>query len=235
VSAITADLETVAQDRHAEAILAAPFPADTWTPKGNASKPETIARQKEEAEAEWESTKPERIDALALSPRTGRIVVAGVKIADGVGMPITAASEKDEAGLLEDVWAYVLQSAPLVTFSGFTFDIPFLTIRSVLLGVRPDMKVFSHVGVTPLLRRYTFDRHADVRMMLTSWDTRAPGTKSEWAAAFGLPSQEHSGADVGRLYRAGDFAAIARHCVADLNETWAMYTALAPLYLGRAA
>jgi hypothetical protein len=233
--AITLDLETCCQDRHAEAIMAAPFPADTWSPPANYKDPAKIAEKKAQAEAEWEASKLERIDALALSPRTGRIVVAGVKIADGVGMPITAASEKDEAGLLEDVWAYVLQAAPLVTFSGFTFDIPFLTIRSVLLGVRPDMKVFSHVGVTPLLRRYTFDRHADVRMMLTSWDTRAPGTKSEWAAAFGLPAQEHSGADVGRLYRAGDFAAIARHCVADLNETWAMYTALAPLYLGRAA
>jgi predicted PolB exonuclease-like 3'-5' exonuclease len=215
--------------------MAAPFPADTWTPKNGASKPETIARQKEEAEAEWESTKPERIDALALSPRTGRIVVAGVKIGDGVGMPITAASEKDEAGLLEDVWAYVLQSAPLVSFGGLDFDMPFLCTRSALLGVRPVANSLSHVGVTPFLRRYVYDRHVDIRMLLANWDRHAHGTKSEWAAAFGLPAQEHSGADVGRLYRAGDFAAIARHCVADLNETWAMYTALAPLYLGRAA
>lgn len=235
MSAITADLETVAQDRHAEAIMAAPFPADIWSPPANYKDPAKIAEKKAQAEAEWEASKLERVDALALSPRTGRIVVAGVKIGDGVGMPITAASEKDEAGLLEDVWAYVLQAAPLITFGGMTFDVDFLAQRSALLRVCPDFKALSHVGIRPLLRWHTTDRHVDVRMLLANWDRHAHGKKSEWAAAFGLPPQEHSGADVGRLYRAGDFAAIARHCVADLNETWLMFQALAPLYLGRAA
>jgi len=224
---ITFDIETVATDAATEAVLTAPFDEAAFTPKGGATKPETIARQLEEARAEWETGKLARVDALALSPRTGRIVCAGTSANGSEPIVLRAVQEATESSVLFGAWADILSGALLVSFNGLAFDLAFLVTRSVLLGVRP-----AGIGprVAPLFRRYSYAPHFDVRMVLSNWDQRASGTRAEWAAAFGLKPQTLDGSAVGALHRAGDHDAIVKHCSADVSETYHMFTQLAPFY-----
>lgn len=220
---VVLDLETVATDAAADAVLSAPFNPAAFVPKNGATKPETIARQLEDAEKEWEVGKLARVDQLALSPRTGRIVCVGMHTT-GVCEPMLAPTEAGEQGLLECAWQLLADAAPLATYNGLVFDVPFLVIRSALLGVKPSR------DAAPLLRRYSTAPHFDVRAVLGNWDKFADGKQSDWAAAFGLPTQLTSGANVGALHRAGDHVAIAAHCTADVLEVWAIYHRLAPFF-----
>lgn len=224
---VTFDLETVAANAHAERILAEPWAEASFAPRGGAVKAETIARQKEEAEAEFNASRLTRVDACALSPRTGRVVCAGISVNGYKPFVLRAPEELDERRLLASVWADILSSSLLVTWNGFAFDLPYLVVRSVLSGVRHDA-----IGdrVAPLLWRYNYAPHFDVRMALAAWDMRAQGTRAEWAAAFGFAPQAWDGSAIGALHRAGDHDTIAKHCGDDVSETYAMFTRLAPFY-----
>lgn len=226
---LTFDLETVGQAAHVERVMSERFDPDTFTPKHGAKDPAKIAKQLEEAETEHEASKAARCAELALSPRTGRVVVVGWQINDVGALPITAAHDDDEEDILRDLWDLIRGAAQLVTFNGHSYDLPFLVTRSVLLGVEPTLTAGQ---IAPFFRRYTHRPHADVRMMLCNWDMRAHGKKSDWAAAFGMPPQAVTGADVWRLYQAGDLATIAKHACDDVAETYQMFERLRPYYLG---
>ncbi len=200
--------------------LAAPYPEADRQPPSNYKNVDAIERWREKDRAEWQAA---RIKECSLNPRLGRIVALGLD--DDVLM---APSEAAEATVLAGFWQ---AAAPVwgrvVTFNG-NFDLNFIVLRSLALGIEPSVGCAT---VREWFARYRVRPHFDCRAVLTNWDYRTPGTLSEWAAFLGIPSSDqHAGADVYDLYQAGDFDAIASHCLADLTMTAAMYERLQPMF-----
>lgn len=218
------DIETAATDAAYERVMTEAYDPSTFKPKNNAKDPAVIARQQAEAEAAFETERTQRANDLALSPRTGRIVCVGSCIGDhAVGM-VT----QDERVLLAEAWRLIADASLVVTFNGSTFDLPYLITRSVLMRVEPDV---SARQIVPLLRRYSYAPHCDVRQALNNWDRFAPGTLAEWASDLGIPVPTGTGAEVGEWWRSKNYKAISEHCTGDVRATMALYHAIAPYFV----
>lgn len=222
------DIETAAGSRardEAAAILASPYPYDERFPPDNYKKEETIAKWRAADEANWPKTLRERADALlkeaALSPRLGRIVCVGIKCTEDDSHVVSCLDPADERGIVDWAVGQIGRAKvgdgvmPVVTFNGLTFDLPFLQVRAAVHGV--DVR-FPMAG---MLARYRTDPHADLRAILTNWDTRTSGTLHEWCAAFGIGvTDTTTGADIGAMVERGDADGIRAHCLADLDVTY---------------
>lgn len=216
--ALAFDLETVPQQRH----LDAPYPASEREPPSNYKSDDAIAKWREKDRQQWEAS---RLKSLALSPLTGRIVCAATATFDAAtGAPVrdhrTAPTEDGEAAVIAWLWHALAQTPVVVTFNGMGFDVPYLLLRSAILGVTPTLSTRA------LSKRYTYDPHYDVRMALCNWDSSRKGTLDDACAAFGLPGKSGSGADVWPLVQAGRWADLAAYAMDDAERTLAIYERL---------
>jgi predicted PolB exonuclease-like 3'-5' exonuclease len=116
-----------------------------------------------------------------------------------------------------------VQNDRLVTFNGLDFDLPFLMVRSAILGVKNPW------GGT-LVQRYKTQYHFDVRAVLTQWSSRGKGTLAEWLDAFGLAGKTGSGADVYPLVQQGRITEVAQYAAADAARTLLLYELVAPVF-----
>lgn len=222
MSAIALDIETAPS----AAALALPYPASDREPPASYKKEESIAEWRRKDREEWETA---RIKTYSLSPLWGRVVAVGIAREDDLTGDVVTTShvglaDADERRLLTAAWEAVADSDPLVTFNGMGFDLPFLAIRSAILGVTPS------VIVNHLLRRYSWHPHYDVRMALTNWDQRGRGTMDDACAAFGLPPKTGTGADVWPLVQQGAAETLAAYVQADAERTLALYTKLCRVF-----
>jgi predicted PolB exonuclease-like 3'-5' exonuclease len=167
-------------------------------------------------EAEYiQSKKDEIAEDFALSPMTGKIL--------GIGMLLP---ETDMATYIEDTEIEMLKYlgdlfakgvGKIITFNGKGFDIPFLKIRSAILGV-PIPPIFN--------KKYDVDRHFDVREVLTNFGANQKGTLKQWAIVFGLEPQKDSGKNIHLLSKEDRQA----KCLADCRITNHIYQRLKNLY-----
>ena len=104
----------------------------------------------------------------------------------------------------------------LVTFNGLTFDLPFLHIRAAVHGI----PIPWHPSL--FLKRYTTERHADLRAVLSNWDMRAPGSLDDYCDTFGIPNQQAKGSDIAAMVAAGDREGIMHKNLSDLRRTAAL-------------
>lgn len=219
------DIETTATDEAYERIMTERYDPASFKPKNNAKDPAVIARQQQEAEAAFEAERQQRANDLALSPRTGRIICVGSVTPETQAAGHVA---QDERTLLDHAWQLITDSSLLVTFNGSTFDIPFLITRSVLMRVRPAA---SARHILPLLKRYQYSPHLDIRQALNNWDRFAPGTLADWASDIGVPVPTGAGSEVGGWWREKNYKAIAEHCSGDVRATLALYQVVAPFFV----
>jgi len=224
---LVVDIETVPTDAHRDAVRAEPYP--TFSAPSNYKDPVKIAESiKAQAEA-WLAGHEQRIAEGALDPRTGRIVCLGLGgIADLSLQVVPTITEADERFTLGTLWSEIARvSGRVVTFNG-SFDLRFLVIRSLILGVKPTILPRT---IRDWFRRYTTHPHFDCRAVLTNWDDRQKGTLGDWCKVLGIPHDDTvKGADVYGLYQAENFDAIAAHCRSDCAATAALYAKLAPFY-----
>lgn len=217
IPALSLDIETVPT----AAALAIPYPEETRQPPKSYKKADSIAEWRTADRQEWDA---DRIKQYSLSPLYGRVVAVGYATEDTTADDV-APSERDEAQVLADLWARVEESDCLVTWNGHGFDLPFLLTRSAILGVRVPMK--------PMLKRYAYFPHCDVRMLATNWAApRALTALADYATAFGLGEKLAHGSDVFAMAQRGEYDAIARYAAQDAALTLALYHKLAPVFLG---
>jgi hypothetical protein len=119
--------------------------------------------------------------------------------------------EPEERAMLREFWAKV-GDRPLLGFNCLSFDVPVLPRRSLYLGVeaRPfSLSKYKHPGILDLMQHLSFDGLLPYRSL------------SFYAKRFRLdvPADDTSGADIGRLVAAGDWAAVAHHCRVDVIKT----------------
>lgn len=150
--------------------------------------------------------------ATSFDPLWGRVVCVGVAV--GRGEPVTCAYA-DEDDILHGLAALLRASAPwmLVGWNVAGFDVPFLRARAMLCGVPELRAMLPAADVKPW--------EAPVIDLMKLWPTTRYGAfarQRHVARALGLPAQPSSGADVAAQWAAGDVAAIAAHCAADVAE-----------------
>ncbi len=177
------------------------------------------AERRGEVDVDEETVRAE----MSLSPVFGRIVAAGLLDVD-FDEPVVLAHD-DERELLQAFWHHVQGYDLYVTWNGLSFDLPWLTVRSLIQGVRPTVRIstarFRHPGES---------NHLDLFALLTDWrGNRSKHLKldlSTVARALGVEPPEGDGAEVPRLVERGDWEAIKRHLESDLRATLGIWKAL---------
>ena len=166
------------------------------------------------------------LDGLGLDPCTGRIICIGVHWLELDRS--RAYCQADERELLANFWAEMGQIRPqrFVTFNGKSFDFPYINIRSAIMGVPVPRDIFLD------MRRFSIDRHFDVREVLTNYDRYRKGTLEFFCEIFGVASPKNgiNGSTVGDFYKAGKLDTIAQYCLADCKATGELYMKLRNYY-----
>jgi hypothetical protein len=179
--------------------------------------------------------KQAQLDKAALDIDLARIVCLGT-LQPGGGMyagpplghsdqpyPVLLSSLKDETQEMTVLGQFFSQHFSshntadwpiLVTFNGMGFDVPLLLRRALYLGVKaPAIQIdrYKHPHVIDLMALLNLDGR------LKSHSLRF------YANRFGIPvDDESTGADIGSLVEAGDWAAVEQHCAADVHTTYAL-------------
>lgn len=177
---------------------------------------------------------------LGVSPFTGEIVALGVldadtakgavyfqdggkKIADREidGVKLSAMSEVQMIGKF---WELVNRYSEFVTFSGRTFDVPFLMIRSAIHNIRPTKDLMRG--------RYLYQQNANALHFDLYDQLRFYGSISHIGGlhlacrAFGIETPkdgEIDGSKVSEYFRSGRINEIAEYNARDLHATRLLY------------
>jgi 3'-5' exonuclease len=125
-------------------------------------------------------------------------------------------------------------SPDLVSWNGSAFDLPVLTYRALLAGVRAPR--FWETGAADpefrynnYLSRYHW-RHTDLMDVLSGFQSRGRVSLATMACLLGLPGK--LGLDGSRVWDAwqnGDLAGIRHYCETDVLNTWLIYLRFALL------
>lgn len=138
-------------------------------------------------------------------------------------------AENSERQLIQAVWDEIETADKLITFNGWSFDIPLLMRRSWYLGVKPS-RLLS-------LKKYEAGFHVDVRMVLGNWDTYAKGNMDLYGK-LKLGIGKTSGVDgsqVQGMWNRGEYDAIHEYCRQDCKVTYDLYQSLKGWYINEPA
>lgn len=123
-------------------------------------------------------------------------------------------SEKE---MLESFWRIAKQIDQFITFNGRNFDVPFIMMRSAMLGVK----------VTKNLMGYRYgDEHIDLLEQFTFYGLTRKFNLDFYCQSFGIESpksKDISGMEVKTLYEAGRIKDIAVYCSKDIYATYQLY------------
>jgi len=194
---------------------------------------EEFSQEQQEYLMKGAATEDERADAVArlsLAPFTAQVVAIGMLNPDsGQGKVFYqhpgahAALSPDglvefvpgsEEEVLTEFWKAVGRYGQFITFNGRTFDCPFLMLRSAILKIKPTRNLLPY--------RYNANEHCDLLDQLTFYGAFRKFTLDFYCRSFGIRSPKSegiSGADVGPLFRGGEYRTIAEYCLGDVRAT----------------
>lgn len=176
-------------------------------------------------------------EGLGFSPLTGSVVAVGLydlerrqgvvyyqgeECADEVSGEFVLKS-RNERDMLQDFWEGAKSYDTFVTFNGRGFDVPFLNLRSAILGIRPSQDLMEG--------RYLYQqkgvRHVDLQDQLTFYGAmqRRPSLHL-FCRGFDIESPKGggvSGDDVAELFQMKKFRDIALYNSRDVIATTALY------------
>jgi predicted PolB exonuclease-like 3'-5' exonuclease len=131
-----------------------------------------------------------------------------------------------ERQLLLAVWDILETTDIIVTFNGWSFDLPLLLRRSWYHGIMPTKQIS--------MKKYDIGgNHIDVRMVLGNWDSYARGNLDLYAN-LKLGARKTDGIDgsqVQGLWDRGEFAKVHEYCRQDCKITWDLYESLKGYYI----
>lgn len=170
---------------------------------------------------------------LSLYPFTAKVIVIGMLNADtGKMMALYLSEEQEEIieenqikykplpenEMLQTFWKYAKKAEQIITFNGRNFDIPFLTMRSALLQIKPSRNFMKN--------RYDNSCHIDLLEEFTFHGLTKKFNLDFYCNAFGIESPKSkgiTGMEVKELYRAGRIKDIALYCAHDVTATFRLY------------
>lgn len=127
-------------------------------------------------------------------------------------------SGMSETEMISSFWDYVSKSETIITFNGRNFDIPFLMLRSSVLGIKPTRNYLKN--------RYNNANHIDLQEMLTFYGTVKKFNLDFYCHSYGIESPKSdgiTGMDVKEMYKAGKIKEIAIYCGKDVKATYELY------------
>ena len=139
--------------------------------------------------------------------------------------PVKFVSCVDEAELLTAFWEVAKRYESIVTFNGRGFDVPFMYLRSALLGVPISRKDW-------LGYRFQTDPHCDLAEQFTFYSVSGRDGAARrfnldfYCKAFGIDSPKShgvTGMDVKTLLAEGKYREIAEYCLRDVQATVELY------------
>lgn len=177
-------------------------------------------------------------DKFGLSPMTGKIVTVGflseAKVetqsmdnvivgTESLYSKMVTLEDHTEEELLKKTWSiindYFDEGHRLVTYNGFSFDVPFLWRRSMLKHVSkprllPAMDEFNN--------KYKFKYHLDLFQVLNAYGEYTSLT--DWAYLIGASNElSREGGKVTEWYQTGNWSDIKAHCLADIVRTYILH------------
>jgi 3'-5' exonuclease len=171
---------------------------------------------------------------LSLYPYTAKVLAIGMLNTETGGSLIlydeseneeVIVTEKDityktlpETEILKLFWNYISKTDKVITFNGRNFDIPFLMLRSAMLGVKPTLNLIHN--------RYNITRHIDLLDQFTFYGITRKFNLDFYCHAFGLISPKSkgiTGMEIKELYKAGRIKDIAVYCGEDVKATFGLY------------
>lgn len=149
------------------------------------------------------------IETTGLDPFKDQITAIGV----GNSYGGEALVDKDEKQMLEDFWGMVRKNQPyirLIGFNSYSFDIPFLIIRSF----KHNVKVIDIRG-----------RMLDLRFVLSNGNRYQKGKLDEYAELIGLETKYkgYNGQDAIRLWNEGKLEELREYVLTDAKITYLVY------------
>ncbi len=181
-------------------------------------------------------------ESLAFYPLTGEVVAIGALNPDtgkaqilcqNKGIKGKQVNEIDEncqlfwgteKEIIEKFWELVNSYKTFVSFNGRGFDVPYLMIRSAMLGIRPSKNLMAN--------RYTSYQsnqalHIDLADQLSFYGAvRRKFSLHMYTKAFGISSPKEEGVkgeDVTKMFNEGEIFEIARYNLRDLIATTELY------------
>ena len=122
-----------------------------------------------------------------------------------------------EKEILESFWRIAKQVDQFITFNGRNFDVPFVMIRSAMLGVKVSKNLMGY--------RYS-DEHIDLLEQFTFYGLTRKFNLDFYCQSFGIESpksKDISGMEVKNLYEAGRIKDIAVYCSKDIYATCQLF------------
>ena len=168
---------------------------DRWTePRGIPARAREIL-----LDVETDEDRQKVVESFGLDPCTGRIICIGVHWLELERS--RAYCQPDERELLANFWSDIGQIRPqrFVTFNGKSFDFPYINIRSAIMGVPIPRDILLDT------RRFSTERHFDVREVLTNFERYRKGTLEFFCEIFGVQSPKNgiNGSKVGDYFKPG--------------------------------
>ena len=188
---------------------------------------------KETDPAKKEAMRDEAIRYTSLYPFTAKCVAIGMYDVEKEKSYVYYESDKieewnsentnvqykglSEKEMLESFWKVAQFVDQFITFNGRNFDIPFLMMRSAMLGVK----------VTKNLMGYRYgDIHIDLLEQFTFYSTTRKFNLDFYCYAFGIESPKSkgiTGMEVKELYKSGRTKDIAIYCGEDVKATYELF------------
>ncbi len=122
-----------------------------------------------------------------------------------------------EKEMLESFWRVAKRVDQFITFNGRNFDVPFLMMRSAMLGVRVSRNLMGY--------RYG-DEHIDLLEHFTFYGATRKFNLDFYCQSFGIESpksKDITGMEVKNLYEAGRIKDIAVYCSKDIFATFQLF------------
>ena len=178
-------------------------------PPGSMSKPETIAKWWAENGAQ---ARLEAVNKTALDGTYGRLASFAWAVDDETVKCVRGEAESSVLYVAANVIA-IARDEQIVAFNG-DFDLRFLLQRMIINGV----------PVPHAIRRALSERDGYYDPMREWAGFRGYIKQSELAEAMGIAvDDETTGADIGTMIDAGDWAAVERHNISDVETLRAIY------------
>lgn len=190
--------------------------------------------EKEKTQKEKEKKQAELKEWRALYPFTSKVVVIGMYYIEQQKGYVYYESETEEVWqseetgfyykglpekeILQKFWEFASKVDQLVTFNGRGFDVPFLMLRSAMLGIKPSKNLMGN--------RFDSKMHLDLLEQLSFYGGFRKFNLDFYCHGFGIKtpkSKDVSGAEVKTMYEEGRIKEIAEYCGRDIYATYQLY------------